>query len=80
MEGVGRFLKRRHHTKAARGRFLCGESFFAFFVLCSFPAPATKFEKLNLPLHFFFIFLAPVVDVLALLAGEFYEAVLTHTD
>ncbi len=47
-------------------------------MLRAFHAPITKLQKLYLPLHFLFVFLAPIVDSLALLAGEFDEAVLGH--
>jgi hypothetical protein len=41
-------------------------------------APLTVFFKLDLTHDKFFILVAPVVDALAVVAGEFYEAVLGH--
>jgi len=41
-------------------------------------APVAKLQKLNLPLHFLLVFLAPVIGALALFTVEFYQSILTH--
>ncbi len=43
-------------------------------------APLAKLKKLDLALDFLLVLLAPVIDVLALLAPEFYKTVLGHED
>ena len=42
-------------------------------------APIAKLQKFYLPLHFFLIFLAPVIHALAFFTGEFYQPFLTHS-
>lgn len=43
-----------------------------------FPAPIAKLRQLNLALHFFLVFLAPIIDALAGRAREFDQSVLGH--
>jgi hypothetical protein len=50
--------------------------FAGFFVHGFCPAPFAVLFKLNFTLHQFFIFGAPVVYPLALLAGEFNQSLL----
>ena len=42
------------------------------------PAPFAVFFKFNLALHQLFILGGPIVDALALVAGELYESILRH--
>ena len=64
-------------TKNRHGGFFL--LFFCLFMLRALFAPIAKFQKFYLPLHFFLIFLAPVVHALAFFTGEFYQPFLTHT-
>jgi len=41
-------------------------------------APFAPFFELYFPLHFFLVFAAPIVNMLAFAAGEFYKLVLGH--
>jgi hypothetical protein len=45
--------------------------------LCT--APLAILFELNLALHQLFILGGPIVDALALIAGELYQAILRHT-
>lgn len=40
-------------------------------MFCAFAAPIAKLRKLYLALHFFLVFLAPIIDPLAGRAREF---------
>lgn len=51
---------------------------FRLLVFRALAAPIAKLRKFYLTLYCFFIFLAPIIDALALLAREFYKPVLGH--
>ena len=48
-------------------------------MLRALAAPVAKLRKFYFALHFFLIFLAPIIDTLACRAHEFYKSVLGHS-
>lgn len=52
--------------------------FLRFLVLRALLAVLAELQELNLALNFLLVLLGPVIHILALLAREFYQAVLGH--